>query len=570
MNSIIRYLLSCFVVLFLPTVVRAEIPAGYYTSLTGKTGAELKTAVHNIIKKITLTNTSYDAVYSALSRTFQRTDLYPGTNRWWDMYSDIPHYAPSFSGLNREHSFPKSWWGGSKTVNAYIDLNHLYPAEGDANIAKSNYPLGEVNTTQNVKFDNGVVKVGYPVSGQGGGCAYVFEPNEEYRGDFARTYFYMVTCYQDYTWSSNYSWMLQNGAYPTLTSWAVNLLLRWAEEDPVSDKETARNEEVYKIQNNRNPFIDYPLLAEYIWGKHKGEPFDPGKNPDPEPSGTPELYSPVQDQVLEFGEVAVGKKATAQLLFQGENIKSYIDVVISRRLNGESNPDYTMFKTASGTVDATLINRSEGTYLAVTYTPTSVGQHQARLVVSEGGITGSRGVNLRGTGCPVPTLSRINATAATEIGANSYVANWDEPDGEIVDYYIVNRTRYIDGQAITSALEAEGNSLLIEGFDSSVSESYTVQSVRLGYTSPESNVIYVEHTALSIFEADMPLCVAAIPGGFRFITAGQHTDAHIYDVSGRLVRVIDTVDSYTEVMLPQGIYIVTTAESHRPQRVAVY
>ena len=570
MKHILRSLLILTAIMGIAGMAHAAIPAGYYTSLTGKTGPELKTAVHNIIKNMTLTNTSYAAIYSALSSTFQRTDLYPDSREWWDMYSDIPRYAPSFSGLNREHSFPKSWWGGSQTVNAYIDLNHLYPADGPANHAKSNYPLGEVNTSQNIKYNNGVVKVGYPVSGQGGGASYVFEPNEEYKGDFARAYFYMVTCYQDYTWASNYSWMLQNGTYPTLTTWALNLLMRWAKEDPVSQKEIMRNEEVYRIQNNRNPFIDYPLLADYIWGDLKGEPFDPGKSPDEEPEGTPVLYSPVQDQELEFGEVALGKKATAQLLIQGENIKSYIDVIISRRINGENNPDYTMFTTATTSVDATLINRDEGTFLSITYTPSSIGEHQARLVVSEGGITGSRGVNLRGIGCPVPTLSRLTATAATDIQNDSYIANWDAPaDDEVIDYYIVNRTRYVNGQAITSTLVSEDTWLLIDGFDSSTSESYTVQSVRLGYTSPESNVIYVAHTGIESTIADKPLCVAPIPGGFRFITAEPHTDARIYDISGHAVMMLPTVDSHTEVRLPAGIYIITTAESLYPQKIAV-
>ncbi len=84
------------------------------------------------------------------------------------MYSDIPLYTNSFSGLNREHSLPKSWWGGSTTTPAYIDLNHLYPSEAAANIAKSNYPLGEVSGKPT--FENGITTVGSPVSGQGGGA----------------------------------------------------------------------------------------------------------------------------------------------------------------------------------------------------------------------------------------------------------------------------------------------------------------------------------------------------------------------------------------------------------------
>ena len=120
-------------------------PAGYYTSLNGKKEGELKTAVYNIVSKFTRISS-----YSDLPRYFQTTDVYPDSRRWWDMYSDIPLYAPSFSGLNREHSFPKSWWGGSTSVGAYVDLNHLYPSEMKANTAKSNYPLGEVNRSSTI------------------------------------------------------------------------------------------------------------------------------------------------------------------------------------------------------------------------------------------------------------------------------------------------------------------------------------------------------------------------------------------------------------------------------------
>lgn len=173
----------------------AAIPAGYYSSLKGKSGAELKTAVFQVINPHTTVSS-----YSNLPQYFQKTDVYPSSKQWWDMYSNVKRYAPSFSGLNREHAFPKSWWkqnGSVEYTPAYIDLNHLYPADGPANQAKSNYPLGV--TGSNPKFDNGVSRIGYPVSGQGGGAQYVFEPADEYKGDFARAYFYVVTCYQNLT-----------------------------------------------------------------------------------------------------------------------------------------------------------------------------------------------------------------------------------------------------------------------------------------------------------------------------------------------------------------------------------
>jgi hypothetical protein len=105
----------------------------------------------------------------------------------------------------------------------------------------------------------------------------VFEPTDEYKGDFARVYMYMVTCYEDLSsrWTSaGRSSMLQNNTYPTLNVYAVNLLLEWHRNDPVSQKELDRNDVVQKIQKNRNPFIDMPELAEYIWGTKMAEIFN--------------------------------------------------------------------------------------------------------------------------------------------------------------------------------------------------------------------------------------------------------------------------------------------------------
>jgi hypothetical protein len=106
----------------------------------------------------------------------------------------------------------------------------------------------------------------------------VFEPADEYKGDFARTYFYMVTCYEDKlpTWYSNNSEArptLDGRKYPGLSQWQLQMLLEWAALDPVSDKELQRNEAVWGIQHNRNPFIDYPGLEQYIWGDKTSVPF---------------------------------------------------------------------------------------------------------------------------------------------------------------------------------------------------------------------------------------------------------------------------------------------------------
>lgn len=532
---------------------RAEIPAGYYSSLNGKADAALKTAVFNLVRNFTLVSS-----YSALPSYFMKTDVYPESRRWWDMYSDIPLYAPSFSGLNREHSFPKSWWGGLTDIPAYVDLNHLYPSEAAANMAKSNYPLGEVAPGSTPKFANGLTTVGYPVNGQGGGANFVFEPADEYKGDFARTYFYMATTYQDLTWK--YTYMVSQNTYPTLNSWSVNLLLKWHRDDPVSEKETLRNEEVYKIQNNRNPFIDFPELAEYIWGRKKGMAFDASSAV--QPGGTPNLITPVQDMSLDFGEVAVGKSVTSRLWFNGENLSAPLELTVY-------TGDRDLFTIPTRTIAPNLVNGESGYWLNITYTPDSVGEHTSRLLISGGGIPGSRGISLIGHCYPVPVLTAPVATAAVNITSDSYVATWTPAPDEVVDYYLVNRTIYRNGSATTEQLQAEENSLLIEGFDNSDNESYTVRSVRLGYVSPESNVIFVDHAGVTGVVTDEPLAVYSIPGGFRFIVSAPAEDARIVDATGRTVMILDRVENNTEVYLPAGVYFVTTSRSGHPVKAIV-
>ena len=139
----------------------ATIPPGYYNSLEGKSGQALKDAVHALARQHTVFS------YNSLWIYFAQTDCQPDDNRKvWDMYSNRTYYfrggTSGVSGMHKEHSLPKSWWGGydeTQGYAGYTDINHLYPSDGDANMAKSNYPLGEVSSTT---FDNGVTKVGSP------------------------------------------------------------------------------------------------------------------------------------------------------------------------------------------------------------------------------------------------------------------------------------------------------------------------------------------------------------------------------------------------------------------------
>lgn len=526
----------------------AEIPAGYYNSLNGKTGAELKTAVKEIVSNHTWLS------YSGLPSSFQKTDIRPGTNQWWDMYSNDVHYAPSFIGLNREHSFPKSWWGGGQDVGAHVDINHLYPSEAAANQAKSNYPLGKVaNPT---KFKNDVIKVGTP-SGASGGSSIVFEPADEYKGDFARTYFYMVTCYQDLTWSSKYMWMLQQNTYPTLAPWAQELLLGWAKQDQVSQKELDRNEAVYKLQNNRNPFIDFPQLADYIWGSKKGEKFYVSTGTD---NVGPTLITPTQGMVLDFGEVALGKSGKAQLHFRGENLVGSLELIISRG-------DNKMFTLSDEVINTDYVNSANGYWTTITYTPSALGQHSSKLFVFDGGISGSLGIELTGTCLPAPTLTRLTALAATNVTATSYTANW-EASPDTVDYYVVTRNRYENGTSMTEEIETEDNHLNIDDMESA--ESYTVQSVRLGYRSEPSNLIMVEPAGVEGITSDLlPFGTVNTPGGVMFTCGATVYGVAVYDLAGRKVMTLPAVNDGDFVALPYCSYIITAPGQRTPFRILV-
>ena len=551
--------------LSLCATVAADVPHNYYTALDGKKKEALKTAAHEVIRPHTV------VTYNSLFPTqFPKTDVYPelynGQKRWWEMYSDNVYYVSrGWSGMNREHSFPKSWWGGDNN-EAYTDLFHLYPSESDANMAKSNYPLGEV---EDATFDNGVTRVGYAVSGQGGGAGKVFEPADEYKGDFARTYFYVVTAYQDFTWK--YTYMAQQGDYPTLKPWAVDLLLDWHRRDPVSQKEIDRNEAVYKIQGNRNPFIDFAELAEYIWGSRTSETFyiaDQGGAITPPITGDPELVSPAENSSLDFGQVAIGSTQTIELLVKGVNLSSALSI----RVTGIDRAMFTLEGVKDNQIPASKVNSDEGYRLAIRYAPTMLGKHVAAITLYDGGFAAGKTFNvaLSAEALEVPQMLPVVATAATDVTDSSYVANWIAPE-QTIDYYIVHRTRYLpSGEVVTSEIIAEESYLLIEDRAADVSESYEVQSVRLGYKSELSNTIQVAKTSsVAALDDSYGLRAISVDGGVVVRCNDEVDSLTVYDISGVMIKQISGVASSMKIDLPNGVYFIVSPHSLRPVKVIV-
>ena len=278
----------------------AQIPEGYYQSLKGKKGAELKVAIYNIIKDANVL--SYGSGKGHTWWGFWVTDR-NSQGYFIDRYSNESQWVKGSSqgsvgsGMNIEHSFPKSWWGGSKN-QAYQDLYNLMPCESGINSKKSNYPMGEVTSSDN---GNGWTKVGNGADG-----SKYWEPADTWKGDFARGYMYMATAYQNFSWVNTGLQILEKNTYPTLQKWAYTLFIKWAKADKPDEVEINRNEEVYKIQGNRNPFVDFPNLMEYVWGDSTNYAFNPettlksaeynnnyGGNvtPTPNPEETVTIYS---------------------------------------------------------------------------------------------------------------------------------------------------------------------------------------------------------------------------------------------------------------------------------------
>ncbi|MDR2292550.1 MAG: endonuclease [Prevotellaceae bacterium] len=266
----IKKILNIFVALLVSFTLTAQAPANYYDNAEGKSGAELKTTLYNIIKNHTQLG------YSELWTAFYTTDAKPN-GKVWDMYSNTNYtfgsdqqggtgYTDEGQMYNREHSFPKSWFADGYPM--YTDLFHLYPTDAYVNGKRSNYPYGNVGHA-NFTSANGS-KLGSPAISNFNESAYVFEPANEYKGDFARTYFYMATCYENRIagWRGNNAAtrdILDGTPYPGFKSWYVDMLVEWHRNDPVSEKEINRNNAVYQIQGNRNPYIDHPEWVECVW-----------------------------------------------------------------------------------------------------------------------------------------------------------------------------------------------------------------------------------------------------------------------------------------------------------------
>ena len=442
------------VVLLLPLPVRA-ITSSYYSSINGKKETALRDALYTITSAGP-SGMSYDGLWTA----YQTTDVYPSDStgkagKIWDMYSDCL-FTPTgkgtgkqcgtYSGVcdcfNREHSLPKSWF--SEKTPAYYDLGHIVPTDGKVNGMRSNYVFGECAsgyatwgtgklgnakavTTTNVKGSSTITTTFTGTA---------FEPADKYKGDFARMYMYMVIRYKPGNSNSvnlaaagdGQKMFNSTDTNYGLTDYSIALLMKWHRQDPVSQKEIDRNNGMETTQGNRNPFIDYPCLAEYLWGNKAGQAVTLSElvgtftgswtSGDGCPCVGPTITSPT-------GTVNIGTTNTSNSIYkdvtvQGTNLASGSLILTI----GGTNDSYFKLPGGASSTTITKAQAEAGYNITITYTPTANGSHTATLTISGCGVT-SHVVTLTGTCTTVYTATWM--ADGSQVGT-SYAASGASPD----------------------------------------------------------------------------------------------------------------------------------------------
>lgn len=226
----------------------------------GKTGAGLRDAV---------AASSQPRQHVAPTwQTLVATDGDTDGQRVWDPFTGAWLGQASWREGWWHSLVPYSWWEkGGEAV--WHDLHNVRPCRLGVGDILADYPPGQ--GLSEVWWTNGVYSLG--VGLVAGMESDLCEPPAQMRGDVARALMYMATVHCT-SWLAPRGFMVMTGnAHPALTPYAQRLLMQWHREDPVSPDEVRRNREVERLQGNANPFVDYPELAEYLWGDLQGEVF---------------------------------------------------------------------------------------------------------------------------------------------------------------------------------------------------------------------------------------------------------------------------------------------------------
>lgn len=432
----------------------AAEPDGYYSSCEGKSGKALLQQLQAVVGQHTTVS------YKSLPELYRTTDVRPN-GTVWDMYSTkefsfsntCGNYKSVGDCWNREHSFPKSWFNDKTPM--YSDAYHVYPTDGKVNGQRSNLPYGECAGGTYEAGSGSVRALGRKgTSTFPGYTGTVFEPDDQYKGDFARSYFYMAAAYNSQigSWSSP---MLAGNAYPAFSQWAIDLLLKWHRQDPVSQKELDRNEAVAEAQHNRNPFIDHPDLAEHIWGNKSTEAWKATGSVEPA------IILPVAGYTAAVGTTIVGVERTAKVTVKAANIEQNITLAVSG----------AGFAVSPTTVSRSQAQGADGYDVTITFTPSAAGNYTGTLTLKSGAL--SRTVTLSGS-----AVTTLPAGPVTGLSDHSFAATWSYVgDTDCNGEYMLNVC--LDGESLDEypmMIKATDEYFVVEDLMPSTTYTYTVSS----------------------------------------------------------------------------------------------
>lgn len=486
MNKLIISIFSLCIAVFSGS---AAAPAGYYKSCEGKTGKQLLSALYNVIGSHT--TVSYDGLWEV----FKTSDV-RDNGSVWDMYSTkewvvgqqkCGNYKLVGDCINREHSFPKSWFNDAKPM--YSDAFHLYPTDGKVNGQRSNYPYGECSGGTTLPANGSVKALGkLGKSTFPGYSSIVFEPVDEYKGDFARSYFYMAACYFDKIagWNSD---MLARNNYPAFSSWALNLLLKWHRQDPVSKKETDRNDAVYAHQRNRNPFIDHPELVEYIWGNKNGSEWTPGGQIEAT------LSSPYDGATYDIGITGLDVERSVNIPLKGTGLTQPLKATISG----------SGFSLGSSSVAADMVNNGRGS-IVVYYSSETVGKAAATLTLTSGTI-------LHTVTVTAEAVAGLPLQLPTDISENSFMARWANVDGDGATYLLslFLNDELVPGYPVN--VPAEDEEYCVEDLEPTTTYTYYISNGRLTSETRSVTTTAPLQSIQFLYDGDLELtAVAGEPG----------------------------------------------------------
>ena len=444
----------------------------YYRKAEGLRGTQLKEALHDLIQP------SYVLDYGGgVGKTwtgFWYTDQMENM-QVRDRYSNVVRYLnpdmSAVSNMNIEHIWANSWWGHIKN-NAYCDLFNLYPADATANGRKSNNPIGIVDGT--VSYTNGVTKVGKSSSYSADSLITAWEPADEWKGDFARTYFYMATCYSHMTslWTTTEGLLTVDPNSPLLMRpWVYNLMLEWAEADPLDEIEQQRCDAIYEIQGNRNPFVDYPELCYYIWGNKSDEQFYCS-----EEHGA-EIFVPAASEEIDFGLHPLSRPFSAKVQVRGRGLNEGASLAVT--------DEYFALDKAS--LSANDIH--EGTDVSISVTPTEEGTYTTMLSLEGSGY-------VQQTPLTVSFVDGIPAYPATDVvcavSSRRFNANWMnyQPDAT---YTLNVYTKDANGQPKAfGTYTTTDTTYQVKNVLASTTYYYKVSIIKDGQPTINSNEVKVE------------------------------------------------------------------------------